>query len=80
MECDITSKNLNQNGVSEASALVSDLSISNDSNISNKSSSGSCIMSHELNKYIHYGKAMKSYETNESDFLKDTIKAVKKSR
>ena len=60
MECDTTSKNLNQNGVSNVSALVSDLSTSNESKIQNKSSSSSSILSQDLNKCIHYRK---SYET-----------------
>ena len=78
MEYDFTGKN-SKNDVSKASALVSDLSTSNDSKISNKSSSGSSILFHDLNKYIHYGMAMKLYETNKSDFFKDNIDAAKKN-
>ena len=78
---DKTSKNLDQDSATiRSSSLLSDISTNDDSKISNKSSSSALWkVSHDPNKYIHNGKTMKASKNIETEFLKDTIEAMKKN-
>ena len=75
-----TNKNFGQDcATTRSSSSLSDISTNDDSKVSNKSSSGSLKLSHDPNKYIHYRQTMKPIKENETDFLKDTIEAMKKN-